>query len=237
MYKFRGTGRGEAYNGRRIEIQIRTRLQHSWATAVEAVGLFRQEDMKAGEGNSDWLRLFDLMSAELAMAENCPESDSVPPHDFRVQEIRHLDNKLEAVDTLEKLRYAVRYTDMIEDYGVRPKYYRIEYDNEKGVVNVTQHYKPISGILDYNRAEEDDNITGGNKLNTVFVEADKVEDMKEAYPNYFGDVQLFNRNLKAITEGEDAREYTMPPRYRPPPPPKEAPDLSWFRPGRRRRWK
>src|SRR5690606_31823478 len=27
-------------DGRRVELQIRTRLQHSWATAVEAVGLF-----------------------------------------------------------------------------------------------------------------------------------------------------------------------------------------------------
>ncbi len=89
----------------------------------------------------------------------------------------------------------------------------------------------------HNKAEQEDNITGGNKINTVFVEADKVEDLKEAYPNYFGDVQLFSTNLKAITQGEDAREYTMPPRYQPPPPPKEAPDLSWFRPGRWRRWK
>lgn len=237
VYKFHGQGDGEAYNGRRVEIQIRTRLQHSWATAVEAVGLVRQEDMKAGQGNSDWLRLFDLMSAELAMAENCPESDSVPSHDLRVQEIKDLDKKLDAINALERLRHAVRFTDMIYDRRIKPEYYRIEYNNATNTVNVTEHFRPMSGISDYNKAEEEDNITGGNKINTVFVEADKVEDLKEAYPNYFGDVQLFNKNLKAITQGEDAREYTMPPRYNPPPPPKEPPDLSWFRPGRRRRWK
>jgi len=31
------------YEGRLIEFQIRSRLQHSWATAVEAVGLYRGE--------------------------------------------------------------------------------------------------------------------------------------------------------------------------------------------------
>src|SRR5690606_9198926 len=29
----------ESYAGRRIELQVRTRLQHSWATAIEAVSL------------------------------------------------------------------------------------------------------------------------------------------------------------------------------------------------------
>jgi len=50
------------YEGRLIEMQIRSRLQHSWATAVEAVGLYRGENLKAGLRNTDWLRLFELMS-------------------------------------------------------------------------------------------------------------------------------------------------------------------------------
>jgi hypothetical protein len=70
ILKFKGGY--QEHEGRRIEIQIRTRLQHSWATAVEAVGTFRNEDMKAGLGDKDWLRLFELMSAELAIAEKCP---------------------------------------------------------------------------------------------------------------------------------------------------------------------
>jgi hypothetical protein len=58
VYKFRGSGEEAVYNGRRVEVQVRTQLQHSWATAVEAVGLFRREDLKAGRGDLDWLRLF-----------------------------------------------------------------------------------------------------------------------------------------------------------------------------------
>lgn len=32
----------EVYEGRRIELQVRTRLQHSWATAIEAVSCFSE---------------------------------------------------------------------------------------------------------------------------------------------------------------------------------------------------
>jgi ppGpp synthetase/RelA/SpoT-type nucleotidyltranferase len=50
----------EAYAGRRIELQVRTRLQHSWATAIEAVSLYRNQDLKHHKGDADWLRLFAL---------------------------------------------------------------------------------------------------------------------------------------------------------------------------------
>jgi hypothetical protein len=45
----------------------------------------------------------------------------------------------------------------------------------------------------------------------VLVEADKIESLKEAYPNYFGDVQVFKHNLSRIVRGEDAIEFTLSP--------------------------
>jgi Region found in RelA / SpoT proteins len=91
VYKFQGVSEEEVFNGRRVEIQVRTRLQHSWATAVETVGLFRQENMKGGLGNQDWLRLFKLMSAEFAVEEGCPEPPEVSGGDARIREIIQLE--------------------------------------------------------------------------------------------------------------------------------------------------
>src|SRR2546430_1138461 len=73
VYRYRGNDEDSVFDERRIEIQSRTWLQHSWATAVEAVGAYRMENMKAGEGSPESLRLFALMSAEFAVAEKCPE--------------------------------------------------------------------------------------------------------------------------------------------------------------------
>ena len=234
IYKFKGAGESEVFNGRRIEVQIRSRLQHSWATAVEAVGLFLKQDLKAGIGNASWLRLLELMSAELAVAEDCPEPQGVPSRSERVRELRELDRELRAVGTLENLRQAVRFTDTYTTGGDKPRYYRIQYDNRDMQVVVSPHTIPIAGVAETEAVEQQNTVRGDNRFNTVFVEADRIEDLKEAFPNYFGDVQMFAANLRDITRGYSAKEYTMPPQQTVPPGPKEVPDMSWFR--KPKRW-
>jgi hypothetical protein len=234
MFKFRGTGDREVYNGRRVELQLRTRLQHSWATAVEAVGLFRREDLKAGQGNLEWLRLFELMSVEIALAEGC--TDLVGNRPSRVREIIALDKQLGAANMLENLSQAVRFTDRYHaDPNSRPVYYLIKYDHANSVVNAEPYFGAIPGVQSYDKAEISENRSGKNNVSTVLVEADGVENLKEAYPNYFGDVQLFKTNLRNITRGEEAKEYTMPPVATVAPRPRERPDLSWFK--KRKRWR
>lgn len=58
IFTYCGLGAAHSFTGRRIEVQIRTQLQHSWATAVEAVGLIRNEYLKGNQGSGDWLRFF-----------------------------------------------------------------------------------------------------------------------------------------------------------------------------------
>lgn len=234
IYKFNGKGKNSVFDGRRIEIQVRTRLQHSWATAVEAIGLIKNQDMKAGEGDPDWLRLFELISAEFALAENCPESPDVPPRLQRIKEIRELNRKLGAVDVLESLRFAAFALNKITTDRIT--FYLIEYDHENASVEVRSKFAPKEMLMDYG-ARELENAYKSNKVrDTVLIEAEKVEDLKNAYPNYFGDVQVFNSNLRLITQGKEAQEYTMPPKYSAPRPPEMIGDLSWLRPGRHRRW-
>ncbi len=83
VFEFCGKGRSAPFDGRRVELQIRTRLQHSWATAVEALSLYRGEDYKHGKGDPDWLRLFQLVAAEFAYTEGCLVHPDMPrrcPH-------------------------------------------------------------------------------------------------------------------------------------------------------------
>lgn len=71
ILRFGGTGRSEPYAGQHLEVQIRTRLQHVWATAIEAIGAVRGEDLKAGQGDASWLRLMALMGDYLAVCDGC----------------------------------------------------------------------------------------------------------------------------------------------------------------------
>jgi len=235
MFNFCGRGRTKAFDGRRVEVQVRTRLQHSWATAVEAIGLLRGEDLKANKGNKDWLRLFLLMSAEFALAEGCPEPPDVPPRNERVEEIKALDESLEATATLENMSYAVRWTDLAVSPRQAPTYYLISYDNATREVEVRPYFAPRKAQLQYESAEAIDNRTGGDTKNIVLVEADKLEAMKEAYPNYFGDVQLFKTQLRRITRGDGAKEFVVRPQESVRPRPRESADLMWLK--RRKPWR
>lgn len=169
VFKFVGADEDASYNGRRIELQVRTRLQHSWATAVEAVGLFRREDMKGGTGDEDWLRLFKLMSTEFALAERCAEPEG-SGRDARVKEIIALESKLSAASMLEKLRQAVRYTESyVTDVNNKPDYYLIKYSHEDNTVTVDPYTSPLVGVKSYDIAEASDNKSGKNKIGRAHV--------------------------------------------------------------------
>jgi ppGpp synthetase/RelA/SpoT-type nucleotidyltranferase len=49
IYRYRND-RAPDYNGLLIELQIGTRLQHAWATAVETMGTFLSYALKSSEG-------------------------------------------------------------------------------------------------------------------------------------------------------------------------------------------
>lgn len=50
-------------NGLQVEIQIRTNLQHAWATAVETLGLLEKTSFKTGEWTPEYSQFFKLASA------------------------------------------------------------------------------------------------------------------------------------------------------------------------------
>lgn len=60
IYKYCGTKK-HIYSGHIIEVQIRTRIQHAWATSVEIIGIFLKESLKSSQGPKEWLRFFELV--------------------------------------------------------------------------------------------------------------------------------------------------------------------------------
>jgi hypothetical protein len=160
MMGFRGTGGTEIYIGRRIEIQIRTRLQHSWATAVEAIGLFRGENLKGNQGSKEWLRFFKLMSAEFAEAEGCTVHPDMQPHSARVPEIKELDKVLGASATLDNLSHTIRWTERSVLPREKPTHFMIRYDNMTRTVDVQPYFAPISAVNSYDMAEDVYNKSG-----------------------------------------------------------------------------
>jgi hypothetical protein len=82
VYKYI-SDRRTTWNGLRIEIQLRSGLQHAWATAVETVGTFTQQALKSSQGGADWLRFFALIVPRSRFARARPSSRGLRPTQVR----------------------------------------------------------------------------------------------------------------------------------------------------------
>lgn len=196
MLRFVGDGDAAPFAGRSVELQLRTRLQHSWATAVEAVGLMSGQDLKAGQGSEEWLRLFRLMSAQFADDEGLPGVPGQPTdRNERVEQIRVLDRYLDALTTLEGYKHAInRISGRWRDS--RGGRFVVTFDAASKTVRVAP-VTSIAAFLTASRAAE------GAKTDSVVVEVDRIDSLAEAYPNYFADVTLFARKLSSYLRGRD----------------------------------
>ncbi len=96
------------YNGLRIELQLRTKIQHVWATAVESMGTFLGQALKSRQGDQEWLDFFALVSSALAHKEKCA---CVPRFaDLTLKEtageIAKLEDRLNALEMMKGLSLA-----------------------------------------------------------------------------------------------------------------------------------
>ena len=62
--------------GRLVEVQLRSQLQHAWAVAVESVGRTRGQSLKTGQGTPELLERFRRVAQYLAALELGHEIDA-----------------------------------------------------------------------------------------------------------------------------------------------------------------
>ena len=77
--------KNETYNGLKIEVQVRSNLQHAWATAVETTGTFIGQALKSSQGEADWLRFFCLMGSAIAIRENTNPVPDTPTSRYKLR--------------------------------------------------------------------------------------------------------------------------------------------------------
>lgn len=188
VYKFHSDTK-ETYNRNMlIEIQLRTHLQHLWATAIETMGLFTNQALKASKGEKDTLRFFKLISTLFAMKENTPIIPETSGNvDEIIAEIKSLDSKHNYLSMLSAIRAAVDH----DGKDCKRKGYYILILNYTTRRLSLKFYRPgqiEQATNDYNHIE---NIRGENKIDAVLVSVSSFSKLKYAYPNYFLDIQAF----------------------------------------------
>lgn len=212
IYKYRSASKRHAvYNNLRIEIQLRSQLQHAWATAVETVGTFIQQALKSSQGEKEWLRFFALMGTFIAMKERSPLVPGTPSDRKQLQEeLQQYADQLNVVDHLELYASAL---DAPERVGA-PKdahYFLLELDPSLRRIRVTSYKADelSKASNDYLKVEKN-MLSGSEWRDAVLVSVKSFSALKQAYPNYFMDTHRFIRAVREALSGRISRIRSNP---------------------------
>lgn len=187
------------FNNLLIEVQIRSRLQHIWATTVETVGFFTKQAIKSNEGEEAWLEFFKLISSAFAKLENCPVIEGTPEDENELYNL--IKQKAKELDVIHRM---INWTESIQhvENNFKDKkhlhFYLLELDINLDKLSIKAYSKrqEEKAISDYLTVEK--KIYNLSGYDVVLVGADTIQDLKKAYPNYFLDTKEFLKYLDKI---------------------------------------
>ena len=193
------------YDGLRVELQIRTRLQHDWAMAVETAELISRSSLKASLGDENWLLFFKLASAVFAQKEGMPVAESFIDYsekDYCVQYAK-LDKEFKFLDQLQALVSAVKISEkhtLNEGYAVlliqfAEKRVQLRHFQSNKLEDATKYYSEVEKSID------DSNSA------VVLVAVSDMKELQEAYPSYFLNASEFIQSLFEFNSICKAKQY------------------------------
>ena len=200
VYKYKSKAeKYQIFNEQKIEIQIRSRLQHAWATAVETISTFTGQALKSSIGHDigheDWLRFFALMSSAIALREKCPAVPGTPEDkDELKKELKALSESLGVRNVLQGWGTAVQH---VMANAANAHAFLLVLDPNKNILRVTPYSKEEleKANSDYLIAEKQTETE--TSMQAVLVSVDSIATLKSAYPNYYLDTTAF---VKALQE-------------------------------------
>ncbi|RJP74474.1 MAG: (p)ppGpp synthetase [Candidatus Zixiibacteriota bacterium] len=199
IYKYKNK-RNPNYNGLRLELQIRTKLQHTWATAVETMGTFLGQALKSRQGSQEWLDFFAIISSAFSHIENRPP---VPRYGHlscidTFQEVRRAEARIRALEMMQGISVAAEQIIKSRGQGKSWSYHLIVLNSLERTVQITAYDRENfeQAASDYSKAETD--AVKGQKIEPVLVSAGPIDTLRRAYPNFFLDIGEFTAKVREI---------------------------------------
>jgi hypothetical protein len=177
------------YNDLKIEIQIRSQLQHAWATSVEVVGTMIDQALKSSLGDQSWLRFFQLMGSEIARMEKQPIVPGTPESvEETREELRAFVLERDPIRRLSAYREALHF---VEEKGADSHFFILHLQPRKNNLTVRRFRREESHRANNVYLEVEKGLSREDGEEAVLVSVDSVASLKKAYPNYFLDTQTF----------------------------------------------
>ena len=178
-------------HGVKIELQLRTKLQHNWAMAVETAGLITKTALKSSQGADEWLDFFKVVSSLFAIKEKMPILSEHIDDGYGMKELMkllyNLNKDYNLADTLKALDVSNIHA---RNENYKDGYYILNINFLQRIVNVEVYPKEKKDDATIKYAELEasaqDNVNA-----VVFVSVPKMRELQEAYPSYFLDTKQF----------------------------------------------
>lgn len=204
VFKYRSAAKDkQIYNGLRVEIQIRSKLQHAWATAVEAISTFTEQALKSGIGDVRWKRFFALMGTAIALREDCPVVPNTPTKRIElVPEIRELFQELQVEMVLMGITATV---EMIKEEA-NAQAYLLVLDADKKYLEIKTYKASELANADEEYLLVEQQYADNPRVQAVLVSVDSLASLQSAYPNYYLDTGEFLAAVRQVVGDGTTKE-------------------------------
>jgi len=186
--------------GLMIEVQIRTELQHIWATTIESMDTFMGTAMKAGQGDENIRDFFRLVSSAFCLREKrpvCNQHKNMKGIDIMSAMVEKY-TELKIFDKLSAfsvVRNEVKMTDRKAGYQL------IILDTSIQEVTIKSYPNENIDLANEDYTNLERQHANDNTKQVVLLATDKIANLNRAYPNYFLDTGRF------ITLMESAKKF------------------------------
>ncbi len=196
IYKYKNA-RNPKYDGLFIELQIRTKVQHAWATAVETVDTFLKYSLKSSEGPEEWKNYFAQASSALAHIEKC---ELVPSFEDQ--------SKQQAFTATCESHSRLGVQTKLQGYNLaanlplssRGSYYLLDLDTLTSRLQYTAYGRDRLAEASAAYIDLEKRYSGSEDHQIVLVSAQSLSNLRRAYPNYFLDSHEYLKLIKSMTK-------------------------------------
>lgn len=180
------------YRGYTVELQLRTKLMHSWATSVEIVDAFEQSGLKSSnpeEFSNDWDYFFAYASAAISLIEGTPVPPGMPETEAEIREALADLRAERLVRRVSSWSSSMRH---ISETGSKGLHFLLSVDQGRLTIKIRRFSNPNEAESAYRSLEAD------SQKDSVLVGGTSLEDIRKAYPNYFADTHRFTGLVRGL---------------------------------------
>lgn len=185
-----------AYDGLRVELQVRTDPQHLWASAVEITGMWNGQRVKYDEGDPAWTEFFALVAEMIARRECTPAAEAyagINDEDVRSQLVAS-ERKLDAVNVMRRMARSMPKVEFDDEFTAHPigSFLLLKLDQTRQQLIIESYDKDSQedALLAY--ADEEQRVTFvDGDVAPVLVWVNSAARLHDAYRSFFQDIIPF----------------------------------------------